>query len=303
MYCMSQLHTIGEGDFFVSCLLHLSPEDLKACRLVNKTWNKVIMERVWGNKRVRKRLEEKLVHRWKTTNPKTVQLVAVHGAQCMVEVKAMFCNNTHVFCGIESGEVKVYTLTDGQWVRRGFPEVAYQLVVLQEGERNWENMILESFPMPSIVPHLVVDTDWLAVAWWDESRRDIFKVKLWKEELFRQDIELPGVSACDVDDLVLESPFLVVGGHSGDSESGDRVTGWIKVFQLADDNLMEDLNSAASLIKTVQFPGFSIKKNLLCTGLVLGCLLSDKDLEFSFVLIEKTALFDAATPPEETKGT
>ena len=126
-------------------------------------------------------------------------------------------------------------------------------------------------------------------------------VKMWKMELFRQDIELPGVSACDVDDLVLESPFLVVGGHSGDSESGDRVTGWIKVFQLADDNLMEDLNSAAILIKTVQFPGFSIKKNLLCTGLVWGCLLTDKDLEFSFVLIEKTALFDAATPPEETK--
>ena len=40
---MSQLLAIGEGGeaFFVSCLLHLSPEDLKACRLVNKTWNKV----------------------------------------------------------------------------------------------------------------------------------------------------------------------------------------------------------------------------------------------------------------------
>ena len=57
---VSQLLAIGEGDFFVSCLLHLSPEDLKACRLVNKTWNDLIKERVWGNKRARKRLEEKL---------------------------------------------------------------------------------------------------------------------------------------------------------------------------------------------------------------------------------------------------
>ena len=92
---MSQLHTIGEGDFFVSCLLHLSPEDLKACRLVNKTWNKVIKERVWGNKRARKRLEEKLVHRWKTINPGTVQLGTVkprYGRR----VRAMFCNNTNV---------------------------------------------------------------------------------------------------------------------------------------------------------------------------------------------------------------
>ena len=53
---MSQLLTIGEGDFFVSCLLFLSPEDLKACRLVNKTWARVIKEGVWGNKRARKTL-------------------------------------------------------------------------------------------------------------------------------------------------------------------------------------------------------------------------------------------------------
>ena len=59
-----------------------------------------------------------------------------------------------------------------------------QLVVLQEGEQNWENKILEPFSMPSILPlHLVVDTDWLAVA----GGPDVFKVKLWKEELFRQD--------------------------------------------------------------------------------------------------------------------
>ena len=55
---ISQLLAIGEGgeDFFVSCLLQLSPKDLKACRLVNKTWARVIKEGVWGNKRARKAL-------------------------------------------------------------------------------------------------------------------------------------------------------------------------------------------------------------------------------------------------------
>ena len=112
---VSRLLAIGQGwgrDFFVSCLLHLSSEDLKACRLVNKTWNKVIKERVWGNKRARKRLEEKLLNRWKTTDPETVQLGTVPKG-----VEGMFCNNTHVFCGIEGGKVRVYSLADGQWVR------------------------------------------------------------------------------------------------------------------------------------------------------------------------------------------
>ena len=114
---MSLLLSIGEGDFFVSCLLHLSPEDLKACRLVSKTWNEVIKERVWGNKRARKRLEEKLVHRWKTQNPQTVQLGAVY-PYC---VEPIICNNAHVFCGVE-GKVRVYSLADGQWVRDLEPE-------------------------------------------------------------------------------------------------------------------------------------------------------------------------------------
>ena len=87
---ISQLLAIGEGgeDFFVSCLLQLSPEDLKACRLVNKTWNDLIKERVWGNKRARKRLKEKLLNRWKTTNPETVQLGTVP-----LGVLIIFCNN------------------------------------------------------------------------------------------------------------------------------------------------------------------------------------------------------------------
>ena len=132
----------------------------------------------------------------------------------------------------------------------------------------------------------------MAVTGKDESRSENFKVKLWKEELFRQDIELPGVRAGDVTDVVLRSPFLVVGGQSW---PGDLATGWIKVY-----NLMEDLNNAASLVKTVQFPGFWATK-LLCTQLVWGCLMvAQGHLERSLVLFEKTALLDAATSPEQT---
>ena len=116
-------------------------------------------------------------------------------------------------------------------------------------------------------------------------------MKLWKEELFRQDIELPGVRAGDVDNVVLESQFLVV---CGTSRSDDTLTSWIQVF------LMEDLNSAPSLIKTIQFPDFYAPK-LLCTQLVWGCLMVARDHhQCSLVLFEKTALLDAATPPEQT---
>ena len=365
---MSQLLTIGEGDFFVSCLLFLSPEDLKACRLVNKTWNDLIKERVWGKKRARKRLEEKLLIRWKTINPDTVQLGTVP-----LGVLIIFCNNNHVFCGVQGGKVKVYNLTDGQWVRdlesgeedlgvvricggesivaawlglgvvtvwsskeemgrlhsfdvhnhdgledgwvgdikvtgnkavlllRDDTSSTNQLVVLQEGEHNWENKILEPFSMP-LWGKLAAEGDWLAVAGGDESGPDVFKVKLWKEDLFRQDIELPGVSAGDARDVVLDSPFLVVGGTTGSSWFGEgEETGWIKVFQLAADNLMEDLNTAASLAKTVQFPGFFVTK-LLCTQLVWGCMMVAQDhLESSLDLSEKTAFLDAATPPEQTQ--
>ena len=41
---VSRLLATGEGGchFFASCLLHLSPEELKACHLVHSTWDKVI---------------------------------------------------------------------------------------------------------------------------------------------------------------------------------------------------------------------------------------------------------------------
>ena len=111
---VTKLLAIGQGwgqSFFVSCLLYLSPEDLKACRLVNTTWDKVIKEKVWGNKKARKTLEEKLSQRWTTTNPEAVELTMLP-----LSVGALFCNDKYVFCGMCGGSIKVFSL-DGQWVR------------------------------------------------------------------------------------------------------------------------------------------------------------------------------------------
>ena len=108
----------GGQNFFAPCLLFLNPEDLKACRLVNKVWDQFIMEEVWGENRVRSRrkLEVKLVERWKTAEPTTVELGQAGG-----RVNSMFCNDAFVFCGDQRNvRVKVYS-TSGEWVRDLIP--------------------------------------------------------------------------------------------------------------------------------------------------------------------------------------
>ena len=63
-----------------------------------------------------------------------------------------------------TGNKVVLLLTDGT-------DSAHQLVVLQEGEHNWENKILEPFTMSSW-GRLVVEKDWLAVAGYGEDKAD-----------------------------------------------------------------------------------------------------------------------------------
>ena len=67
---VTALLAIGEGgvDFFASCLLHLDPHELKTCRLVNRAWDEFIRKEVWGSKKRRLLLKEKLVERWKNSD-------------------------------------------------------------------------------------------------------------------------------------------------------------------------------------------------------------------------------------------
>lgn len=74
------------------------------------------------------------------------------------------------------------------------------------------NKILEPFSMPASIADLSFHKDLLAVAGICQVRKDI-KVKVWKEESFRGDIE-PGYSTHVVDDVVFEPPFLILGGGS-----------------------------------------------------------------------------------------
>ena len=127
---VSALLAIGEGGhhFFASCLLLLDPEELKACRLVNHTWDEFIREEVWGSKRARLQLQEKLAQRWKNTDPIAKEFGHVrmavdpclHPSEIGV-VDSIFCNNSHIFCGLDSGKVGVYSFNDGQWVRDLMP--------------------------------------------------------------------------------------------------------------------------------------------------------------------------------------
>ena len=52
----------------------LDPEDLKACRQVNSTLNKLIKAEMWGTKTGRSKLVKDLVHRWKTAEPRPVMI-------------------------------------------------------------------------------------------------------------------------------------------------------------------------------------------------------------------------------------
>ena len=127
---VSALLAIGDGgvEFFASCLLHLDPDELKACRLVNSAWDEFVRKEVWGRRRRRLLLKEKLVERWKNSDLAAEEFGHVTMALNpylepfeMGTVDSIFCNDSHVFCGLQSGKVGVYCLTTGEWVRDLMP--------------------------------------------------------------------------------------------------------------------------------------------------------------------------------------
>ena len=365
----------GGRNFFASCLLLLNPEQLKACRLVNSVWDKFIMEEVWGKKRVRrrKRLEVKLVERWKTAEPITVEI-----GQARERVWSIFCNDAYVFCGGSmNGRVKVYSLTSGEWVRdllpgevgtgcsvtrvsgskeviaavmwnsrvtvwsshREMEQLYYfdainhncldldclhggdkdiedfkvagsktallladphqmdktSLVVIKRGEHMWEEKTLVCLPSDSRLSSLAIDGDWVAVVKRFGTGQ---KVMLWQDDIFRQEVDLPGCLPVAVMAIAMELPFFSL---------RDIVKGcaFIKVFRLAADSGMEDISTVASLFKTIPIDDnlMPIRGGIICNQLFFGFVLaSSYDEEGpSVILIEKKALLDpAAGPPLQT---
>ena len=66
IWIVRELMLLDEGahKFLSDCFLLLAPEEIKACRLVCKEWNEFIVDNIWKSKPGRKKLEQKLVHRW-----------------------------------------------------------------------------------------------------------------------------------------------------------------------------------------------------------------------------------------------
>ena len=121
------------------------------------------------------------------------------------------------------------------------------LVFLKRGEQVWEEKIVACFP--SFACWLASDGHWVALTNQATANNDVTKVTLWKEENTGQDIDLPGCSGSVVrSNVMMELPFLAL-------ILIDRVnmTTSVKVYRMAEDKQMKDLNSAASLVKSISF--------------------------------------------------
>ena len=81
---------IDGRDCFKSALLRLTPNELKACRLVSPRWNKFILDELWGTAGGREKLRKKLVEGWRDREARMVRIGKVKD-----EVESIFCNRTH----------------------------------------------------------------------------------------------------------------------------------------------------------------------------------------------------------------
>ena len=139
--------------------------------------------------------------------------------------------------------------------------------------------------------HLYPSGSWIAVS---VGRGPNAKVKLWQSDNFRQDISLPECLPFEFAKIALKKPFMVICCGGLTTPSRDQV------YQLASDNLMEDIRPVASLIKTIQLEGKA--GQLMFNELFFGFVLDpDEDDRQEVVLIEKKALLDASIPSEETE--
>ena len=62
---MTALFESGLEDILRTVFLLLEPASLKACRQVNRLWGEFILARLWGSRGGRRRLEQRLLQRWR----------------------------------------------------------------------------------------------------------------------------------------------------------------------------------------------------------------------------------------------
>ena len=161
------------------------------------------------------------------------------------------------------------------------------LVVIHKGGQNvWESKTLACI-QGYVYALLATEENWIAVAGRARSRSNTVEIKLWEGENFRQDICVHDYQSAHFWDIALKLPFIVV--SCGDM----REDSCVKVYQLASENLMEDIKPVATLIKTIQLRGKA--QQLIFNELFFGFVLHPgEDDTQAVVLIEKKALLDAS---------
>ena len=76
---------------FKSALLCLSPDELKACRLVCWEWNWFILDELWGTVGGREQLRKKLVEGWREREARMLKI-----GKAKDELESIFCKRAHI---------------------------------------------------------------------------------------------------------------------------------------------------------------------------------------------------------------
>ena len=109
------LMDVGAQKFVAKCLLLLTPEEIKSCRLVCHLWDQFIVDNIWKSTCGKKQLSQKLLQRWKTADPMRIWLTETKEG-----VESIYCNDAHVFCGLKDN-VRVYNLESGELTKELTP--------------------------------------------------------------------------------------------------------------------------------------------------------------------------------------
>merc|ERR1712059_209517 len=92
--------------------LQLDPVSLKTARCVCHQWNQFILERLWGSKPARNRLQARLNHRW-ITRP-SVEIVDLFKTERTIYF--LTCDDKFVYSGTGEGFAEVHSLATGERV-------------------------------------------------------------------------------------------------------------------------------------------------------------------------------------------
>ena len=75
---LCRLAARGQEEVLQAVFLLLEPRDLKACRCLSRGWNSFILERLWGSRGGRRRLETRARQMWRSSKATVMELGKAH---------------------------------------------------------------------------------------------------------------------------------------------------------------------------------------------------------------------------------